>query len=178
MKKGKILLWTILILPYCGLLVIWLYHTREIAKIKNSSFIIVSKEDLTLSVYDYKGKVMSEFPVAVARNYGNKREKGDMKTPEGVFHIREIQNSSMWSHDFSDGKGEIEGAYGPLFIRLNTPGHFGIGIHGTHDNNSIGNRVTEGCVRLKNEDLLILKKMIKVGDVVVITPSKKDIVTE
>jgi hypothetical protein len=32
-------------------------------------------------------------------------------------------------------------------------GHQGIGIHGTHDDNSIRTRATEGCIRLKNEDL-------------------------
>ena len=41
-----------------------------------------------------------------------------MKTPEGDFTIREINDSSAWKHDFKDGLGMIEGAYGPYFIRL------------------------------------------------------------
>ena len=50
----------------------------------------------------------------------------------------------------------IKGAYGPWFIRLKTPWK-GIGIHGTHDPDSIGKDITEGCIRLKNSDLLDLK---------------------
>jgi lipoprotein-anchoring transpeptidase ErfK/SrfK len=33
-------------------------------------------------------------------------------------------------------------------------------IHGTNDPNSIGKRITRGCIRLKNEDFLKLKDLI------------------
>lgn len=76
---------------------------------------------------------------------------------------------------FGDGKGEIRGAYGSHFIRLKTPGHCGIGIHGTHDPASIGTRATEGCVRLNNSDLLeLVKKYVYVGMPVVILTSEAD----
>ncbi len=48
-------------------------------------------------------------------------------------------------------------------------GWSGIGIHGTLGPNSIGKNVTEGCIRLKNENLWTLKeKYIKVDMVVLI----------
>jgi lipoprotein-anchoring transpeptidase ErfK/SrfK len=174
-RTGKILLWVVLLLPYAGLLLVWQMHDRKIAEMGNSSFILISKEEMTLSVYDYRGEKRLEFPVSCGKNTGNKDTIGDMRTPEGVFHIADIQNSSRWSHDFGDGNGKIEGAYGPYFIRLLIPGHSGIGIHGTHDDNSIGVRATEGCIRLKNGNLEKLVKQVKAGDVVVITPSKEDI---
>lgn len=34
-------------------------------------------------------------------------------------------------------------------------------IHGTNDNASIGQRVTRGCIRLRNEDFLVLAETIK-----------------
>jgi lipoprotein-anchoring transpeptidase ErfK/SrfK len=172
--RKKILLWVVLLLPYLGLIFVWQIHNKQIAKIENSSFIRISKEEMTLSVYNYKGKNIAKYPIACGKNMGNKEKRGDMKTPEGVFHVSDIRNASHWTHDFGDGNGEIEGAYGPYFIRLITPGHSGIGIHGTHDNNSIGTRATEGCIRLKNEDLEKLVKQVKAGDVVVIIPSKND----
>lgn len=175
MRKKKLLLWIVLLLPYLGLIFVWQIHNSQIDKIENSSFIIISKEELNLSVYNYKGKKIADYPVAIAKNYGNKETKGDMRTPEGIMRILDIENSDDWGHDFKDGKGKIEGAYGPFFIRLLTPGHSGIGIHGTHDNNSIGTRATEGCIRLKNSDLEKLVKQVRVGDVVVITPSKYDV---
>lgn len=96
-----------------------------------------------------------------------------MKTPVGVFYIDEIIDASSWTHDFGDGKGEIPGAYGPWFISLDTnnlsKGQWGgIGIHGTHDPDSIGKRVSEGCIRLKNDDVTTLKKLAYVGMKVVI----------
>lgn len=98
-----------------------------------------------------------------------------MKTPEGLFSVQQIQDASAWTHDFGDGKGEIRGAYGSHFIRLKTPGHRGIGIHGTHDPASIGTRATEGCVRLNNSDLLeLVKKYVYVGMPVVILTSEAD----
>lgn len=68
----------------------------------------------------------------------------------------------------------IEGAYGPRFIRLVTPGFSGIGIHGTHDPASIGTRASEGCIRLANENADSLARMVTVGTVVVITPGDAD----
>lgn len=80
-----------------------------------------------------------------------------------MFEVIQIQNASYWTHDFRDGKGEIKGAYGPWFIRLET-GWRGIGIHGTHDPSSIGTAASEGCIRMKNEDVQRLhEKYVKIG---------------
>ena len=138
------------------------------------SHIVISKETMTLKLYDKNGKVIYNFPVAVGKNYGNKQKKGDMKTPEGVFSVQEIKDASGWTHDFNDGKGEIKGAYGDWFIRLLTPPHTGIGIHGTHAPESIGTRASEGCIRLHNENLNKLKPLVFVGMKVTIETSKKD----
>ncbi|MDR1983994.1 MAG: L,D-transpeptidase [Prevotellaceae bacterium] len=137
------------------------------------SFIVISKQDMKLRRYDVTGNVLEEYPIACAKNYGNKKKRGDNKTPEGVFTVQQIQNASAWTHDFGDGKGQIKGAYGSHFIRLKT-GFQGIGIHGTHAPESIGTRATEGCIRLRNEDLLKLVKNVKTSMVVIITTSKED----
>ncbi|MDD4365864.1 MAG: L,D-transpeptidase, partial [Synergistales bacterium] len=46
----------------------------------------------------------------------------------------------------------------------------GIGIHGTHDPDSIGTLVTEGCIRLLNENVLWLRERVAVGTKVLIEP--------
>ena len=94
--------------------------------------------------------------MAVGKNTGNKTKEGDLKTPECKYFVDEIINAFDWKHDFKDGKGEIDGAYGPYFISLKTEWD-GIGIHGTHDPSSIGTNVSEGCVRMHNSQLLELK---------------------
>lgn len=138
------------------------------------SHIVISKESMTLKLYDVNGKIIYDFPVAMGKNLGNKQCPGDKKTPEGSFVVQQIQPATTWSHDFGDGKGVIPHAYGDWFIRLLTPPHRGIGIHGTHDPSSIGKRVTEGCIRLHNENLNKLKKLVYVGMTVIIETSKKD----
>ena len=84
----------------------------ENGDIKSPGHIVISKEDMTLKLYDTSGRVIYSFPVAVGKNFGNKKQEGDMKTPEGEFSISQVQNSSTWTHDFGDGKGNIQGAYG------------------------------------------------------------------
>ena len=136
--------------------------------------IVISKESMTLNLYDSKNGLIYSFPVAVGKNPGNKKEIGDMKTPEGEFEVQSIQDASAWGHDFKDGKGYIKNAYGNWFIRLKTYPHTGIGIHGTHDPNSIGTRATEGCIRLNNADLDKLKPLVKLGMKVTIESSILD----
>lgn len=150
-------------------------YDAEIEKAHAMGMILIDKETMTLRVIDYNGIVVMETGIACGLKYGNKEKEGDMKTPEGIFHISEIQDASDWTHDFGDGKGDIEGAYGPWFFRLETPPHTGIGIHGTHDPSSIGARASEGCIRLKNEVVERLHRYAYIGMPVVITPSRLDV---
>jgi len=109
-------------------------------------------------------------PVGLGKNYGNKVKSGDNRTPEGTFRIVSIEKASHWTHDFHDGHGPRNGAYGDWFIRLSVPGFKGIGIHGTCFPESIGTRSSEGCIRLRNQDLNKLKPLCFVGMKVVILP--------
>ena len=134
--------------------------------------ILIKKSEFRLYLLE-DGNVVDSWPVALGKNAGQKRVSGDMKTPDGTFPIDEVIDSSDWTHDFGDGRGEIAGAYGPYFISLDTSNLSGgawdgIGIHGTHDPASIGTCASEGCIRMHNSDLLALKAQIDVGTEVTI----------
>ena len=121
-------------------------------------------------MYYYRGDTVEiVYPIAIGANGGQKQRVGDNRTPTGSFSVQQIQDSRKWTYDFGDGNGPVRGAYGPWFIRLKTPGWSGIGIHGTHDPNSIGTMITQGCIRLQNEDLEELKGKVFVGMKVVIS---------
>ncbi len=109
-------------------------------------------------------------PIACGRRGGHKQAQGDMRTPEGAYYVTEICDARQWGHDFNDGLGYIEHAYGPWFFRLSFGS--GIGIHGTHAPQSMGLRATEGCIRLKNDDLERLRPYIEVGTPVTILPDR------
>lgn len=143
-------------------------------------FIHIHKLSHRLELFEKgKGSPIRTYSCAVAKNPGDKQRAGDNTTPtswgdviESIpgaspetpsstipFVVDEIDYAADWTHDFGDGQGEIAGAYGPWFISLNT-GWDGIGIHGTHDPDSIGKNVSEGCIRLHNEDVAELKELI------------------
>ena len=138
-------------------------------------FVVISKEEMKMRVYDATGRELRCYPIACGRNVGNKRRHGDMRTPVGLFKVQEILDAHTWTHDFKDGKGVIRGAYGPYFVRLLT-GHKGIGIHGTHDESSIGTLATEGCIHLHNANILeFATKFAYRGMTVIVLPSKNDL---
>lgn len=128
--------------------------------------IIIDKSEYLLTLLE-DGRVINVYPIAIGKNPGQKQRPGDLTTPTGSFTVDEILAADSWTHDFQDGKGEIAGAYGPWFISLVT-GWEGIGIHGTHDPASIGTMVSEGCIRLLNEDLEKVKEKTVVGTQVII----------
>lgn len=144
-----------------------------------SAIIVISKRDMTLSVYDRNQAgdtvIVAQFPCCMGKNKGNKVKRGDMRTPEAPagkpFKITMIQDASTWKHDFHDGRGNIL-AYGHWFLRLETPGHKGIGIHGsTNNENTVPGRASEGCIRLLDKDIITLKEHFAyVGMPVIVQP--------
>lgn len=134
--------------------------------------IIVSKKDFKLIVINSNSDTLCSYKCALGANFGDKHHVGDKRTPEGTFVVSSIEDSKSWTHDFNDGYGQREGAYGSYFIRLKTQGWSGIGIHGTCFPESIGKRSTEGCIRLNNDDLSDLIRYVNIGTEVII---EKDI---
>ena len=134
--------------------------------------VVVSKTDFTLTVLSEKNDTLFHCNIAYGKNPGTKTAIGDCKTPEGTFAIKMIYDATSWKHDFGDGKGMIDGAYGPYFMRLAVPGFTSIGIHGTCFPESIGTMATEGCIRCTNEDITKLYRDVSVGTEVTILPDK------
>ncbi len=148
---------------------------------KKNCFILISKPEFRLYVCEVVGTDTVKrvhYPVCVGKAKGQKQKKGDMKTPECTFDkpftITEIVDASKWTHDFGDGRGSIL-SYGNWFMRLKTPGHSGIGIHGsTNNESSVPGRGSEGCIRLRDDDLIQLKENYAfVGMRVVILPDEE-----
>lgn len=141
------------------------------------SWILIRKREYKL--YFYKGsELIKIYKIGIGKNSGDKKAVGDYRTPEGYFYIKNIYDSREWTHDFGDGKGPIKGAYGPWYLDLYTGADRtksgisweGIGIHGTHDPSSIGKSISEGCIRLFNEDIMELKENVDIGTPVIIEP--------
>lgn len=98
------------------------------------------------------GKVVLRVPVGVGA--------AASPTPSGPYYIRERLNLSS--------SGSIYGALAfgtSAFSRYRTdwPGGGQVGIHGTNQPELIPGRISNGCVRVHNEDVLKLGGLIEVG---------------
>lgn len=131
--------------------------------------IVVDKETLLLFLRE-NDSTLAAYPVCAGQGMGQKKRPGDHKTPEGDFKIISIEDARGYLHDFRDGKGKVKGAYGNWFFRLNTPQSTHIGIHGTLFPESMGTRESDGCIRMRNEDLDSLRRHVFKGMKVIINP--------
>lgn len=120
---------------------------------------------LKISTKTYKitlirnGKKVFSAPIGVGQS--------QWPTPKGQFYIR----AKLKGYG---GKGSV---YGPLaYITSATsdtltdwPGGGLVGVHGTNQPGILPGRVSHGCVRLKNADILKLEKLMPVGTPITIT---------
>jgi hypothetical protein len=110
-KSG--LLWVVLLLPYLTLIPAFWWYNKMLRDVKDSTFIIISKQEMMLYHYNYKAELLQKSPIACGKNFGNKNGIGDLKTPEGVFTLGTVKEASTWSHDFKDDSlGKLPGLMG------------------------------------------------------------------
>lgn len=137
---------------------------------KGTRFIIVDKGKMKVFLYDKYGNIEKSYPMACASRYGSRTGAWDSRTPEGLLDVQGVFNSSQWRFKSKSGHKSGPGVYGPKFIRL-TPS---IGIHGTSSPSSIGKRISHGCIRLSNQNILDLVQYVEEGMPVIVSPGPKD----
>lgn len=152
---------TVRAVPDASVSMPWLMSSRP------NCFIVMSKKDYYLYVYERRGDkcvMLARYDCAFALNCGNKQQAGDMRTPacadiDHPFQISQICDARKWRHDFNDGRGPIK-AYGDWFLRLDIgTENRSIGIHGSTNNEvTVPGRASEGCIRLKDDDIRDLKE--------------------
>jgi lipoprotein-anchoring transpeptidase ErfK/SrfK len=89
-------------------------------------------------------KIFKSYPIA----YG----KPASPTPKGTFKIENVAVNPG-------------GPFGVRWLGLDAP-YGDYGIHGTNNPSSIGKAISNGCIRMYNEDILDLIKYVWVGTVV------------
>lgn len=116
-------------------------------------------------VYVYGGEtVLDSYPVAIGAP--------DTPTPVGEYQIFQMIVDPVWKSPWT---GEIHApgpnsALGLRWIGFLTLDNGIIGFHGTPTVSSIGQAASNGCVRLRNEDVVALFEHVQMGMTVVVTP--------
>jgi lipoprotein-anchoring transpeptidase ErfK/SrfK len=128
-------------------------------KVQNKPFnIIVDNAQCILTVL-LGEQVIKTYDIATGKNNS---------TPTGTFKVRDKLTDPVW---YNKGAAippdSPENVLGTRWMGLTTP-EPGYGIHGTTEPESIGYQSTEGCVRMRNEDVEELYDIIPVGTVVTI----------
>ena len=116
-------------------------------------------------VYVYQGNsLIASYLVAVG--------KTGWQTPTGNFKVIEMLKNPGWTN-FKTGKVVLPGENNPLgerWIAFWTDGKDYIGFHGTPDRTTVGRSISHGCVRMYNEDVRNLYKMVTIGTPVIVEP--------
>jgi len=146
------------------------YHSGPAS---DAYYIIIKKHAYELRVYDAKGW-LATYPVVFGnKDLKDKMVEGDRETPEGNFRITSKRVHSKWCRmmmlDFPNAesiqKFNIRKQQGIIPANAKIGG--GVGIHGTwpHEDFAIDryDNWTQGCISMKNEDVIELYNMIPVG---------------
>lgn len=116
-----------------------------------SSKIIVNLPSRTLEYYE-NSKLIKEYPVAIG--------KQSTPTPHGSFYIIDKEVNPWWYPPKSNGYVVPSGPNNPLGYRwMGFEANYG--IHGTNAPWSIGSVVSNGCIRMLEEDVEELFPLIK-----------------
>lgn len=138
-------------------------------RMRLAKHIIVDKPGTRLYIINAFGDTLSRYPVCASLKRGQKTKADDWRTPEGVFKVMGIYNSTDWTYKDTDDK-----CYGPYFISLSTPGFWGIGIHGTNSPRSVPGRRSHGCMRMHNEDIVRVRSMVDKDSRVTVLPDPEE----
>ena len=158
LKKGGLFLKWITFLITCLLL----WTTTTAFAEEDQLFLLVEKSKNQLQI------VMNDLPIYTFRVATGKTLD---KTPEGTYKIiRKVKKP--WYLPKNIPGGDPTNPIGTRWLGLNVSETDGYkyGIHGTNDPSSIGKHVSQGCIRMRNEDIEWLFRHIPLNTEVRIIP--------
>ena len=153
----------------------------------------VSVSEQRLSLLDEEGRELQQYPVSTSK-YGTGNRNGSEQTPLGLHRIKDklggampvnevfiervphgnleecqqrgvdlpddvIMSRIMWLEGMEPGRNQ--GGYVDTYQRY-------IYIHGTNHEDQIGTPTSIGCIRMRNQDVVDLFRLVEVGSEVLI----------
>lgn len=123
------------------------------------SYLTVDRGTFTLRLWKHL-KLAKEYTVAVGME--------GLETPEGLYHIQEMEENPVWHVPNSAWAGSLAGKTIPPGpedpIKARWMGIFeGAGIHGTEETWSLGHAESHGCIRMAIPDVIELYDQVEVG---------------
>ncbi|MEP0816797.1 MULTISPECIES: L,D-transpeptidase [Trichocoleus] len=125
--------------------------------------LVVDLSDRKVSLYRSQ-KLQASYPIAIGQV--------GWETPTGTFAITQMQTNPVWQHPITE-QLITAGPDSPLGLRwigFWSDGHNQIGFHGTNQEELIGQAVSHGCVRMRNQDIVALYQQVAEGTPVIVQP--------
>lgn len=141
------------------------YLSEEVApeRVNDGPHLLIKLRDRRVYLYQNK-KLKISYPIAVG--------KAGWETPTGNYQVLDMQRHPVWEEPWT-GKVILDGPKNPLgerWIGFWTDNVNSIGFHGTPAENLIGQAVSHGCVRMRNQDIIALFEQVKLGTPVTVKP--------
>ncbi len=140
------------------------YLFNTIYRENGKKVLVVSKAKQELIVVEFFNKhpiITRKYQITTGENAGNKWEKGDKKTPNGVYFPLYYKTGLPKVY----GSGAFPLNYPNIldkFFFKKTGG--GIWLHSSNRNFYISKYSSKGCVIMKEPDFIIIKKYLKIKD--------------
>jgi TolA-binding protein/LysM repeat protein len=149
---------TVALIKECNNLTSNLLRPNKVLKIVKRDYrIVVSKSKNTLILKTKEGEKIKIYTVATGKHNN---------TPVGEFKVvSKIENPTWYSEEGVFPPGNPKNILGVRWIGISKPGY---GIHGTTDPSSLGKQSTRGCIRMLNEEVTELYKLVTPGTPVII----------
>lgn len=141
---------------------------------KPAHAIVVEKDTQTLMIYEYKDtfKLKHRFVCSTGEVRGRKERSGDRKTPEGVYFFTKAFKKRELSPIY--GRRAFVMDYPNLMDQKSNRAGTNIWLHGT--NKPIKPRDSNGCVAMKNDDLKILARYVRLNRTPIIIENRVNMV--
>ncbi|MEW6235620.1 MAG: L,D-transpeptidase family protein [Candidatus Omnitrophota bacterium] len=137
---------------------------RQIKVPKEPFHIVVDKSNCRLNLLSQSGRFIKWYPVGIGTE--------SYKTPAGEYVITTKQIDPKWYKPEGGvaEPGDPENALGVRWMGISTTDgqKTGLGIHGTNAPETIGFRKSAGCIRMYNEAVIELYKIVTYGTPVTI----------
>ena len=119
-------------------------------------------------------KRVASFPADLGKSSGEKRSRGDHKTPEGIYFLLERREGQTLDFNLY-GKRAFTTDYPNFFDRLEGKTGDGIWLHAVPDHVPL-TRGSRGCVVVRNDVILDISQYVKLGRTPILIQDRMDLV--
>ena len=142
----------------------YLLSHSPIAAMVNGTRVVIYLDRRELEIYE-GDTLRHTFPVAIGQ--------ADWETPVGHFAVFDLRRDPVWQHPITK-EAIAPGPDNPLGSRwigfALAEDNYKVGIHGTYAETLMGQAVSHGCVRMRNQDVQLLFNYLSIGTPVTVRP--------